>query len=102
MRGVVQGLLEMEPAKELLMPLLPYQKQFLGWAISCEQGQVRGGILADEMVGPAHITHDLQAWPCSGCPSMQTCRYQGKLCPDTFLPCRGRTDDMGPCLCELY
>ena len=40
----------MEPAPELLMPLLPYQKQFLSWAIACEKGEVRGGVLADEMV----------------------------------------------------
>ena len=40
----------MEPAPELLMPLLPYQRQFLSWAIACEKGEVRGGVLADEMV----------------------------------------------------
>ena len=52
MASTVQGLLEMEPAAELLMPLLPYQKQFLGWAIACEQGPLQGGVLADEMVTP--------------------------------------------------
>lgn len=41
--------MEMEPARELLMPLLPYQRQFLGWAVAAEQGPVKGGILADEM-----------------------------------------------------
>ena len=45
----VQGLMEMQPARELLMPLLPYQRQFLGWAVAAERGAVRGGILADEM-----------------------------------------------------
>ncbi|KAK9828076.1 hypothetical protein WJX81_000538 [Elliptochloris bilobata] len=40
---------EMEPPPELLMPLLPYQKEFLAWAIKQEQSDVRGGILADEM-----------------------------------------------------
>lgn len=39
----------MEPAAELLMPLLPYQKQFLAWAVEQEQGSVCGGVLADEM-----------------------------------------------------
>jgi hypothetical protein len=40
----------MEPPADLLMPLLPYQKQFLAWAMKQEKGPVRGGILADEMV----------------------------------------------------
>lgn len=31
------------------MPLLPFQKQFLAWAVRQEQGPIRGGILADEM-----------------------------------------------------
>ena len=39
----------MEPPAELLMPLLPYQKQFLAWAIKQERGTVKGGILADEV-----------------------------------------------------
>lgn len=39
----------MEPPSDLLMTLLPFQKQFLGWALKQEQGDVRGGILADEM-----------------------------------------------------
>ena len=39
-----------EPPPELLMPLLKYQKQFLAWALKQEQGNVKGGILADEMV----------------------------------------------------
>ena len=40
---------QMEPPPELLMPLLPYQKEFLAWAVTQEQSEVRGGILADEM-----------------------------------------------------
>ena len=40
---------QMEPPAEMLMPLLPFQKEFLAWAISQEQGVVKGGILADEM-----------------------------------------------------
>lgn len=39
----------MEPSSDLLMPLLPYQKEGLGWMIHQEQSQVHGGILADEM-----------------------------------------------------
>ena len=45
----MQNLLEMQPAPELLMPLLPYQRQFLGWGLAQEQGALKGGILADEM-----------------------------------------------------
>ena len=33
----------MEPPPELLMPLLPYQKEFLAWAIKQEQSDIRGG-----------------------------------------------------------
>ena len=46
----------MEPGPELLMPLLPYQKEFLAWAVKQEQSAVRGGVLAGELdwhtVGP--------------------------------------------------
>eukprot|EP00892_Ulva_mutabilis_P003353 jgi/Ulvmu1/138/UM001_0142.1 len=38
-----------EPPSSLVLPLLPYQKEFLAWAIEQETGPVRGGILADEM-----------------------------------------------------
>lgn len=40
---------ELEPVNELLMPLLPYQKEGLGWMVNQEKSAVRGGILADEM-----------------------------------------------------
>lgn len=40
---------QMEPPAEMLMSLLPFQKEFLAWAVAQEQGEVRGGILADEM-----------------------------------------------------
>ena len=33
----------------MLMSLLPFQKEFLAWAISQERSEIRGGILADEM-----------------------------------------------------
>mmetsp|Transcript_12990 Transcript_12990/g.39320 ORF Transcript_12990/g.39320 Transcript_12990/m.39320 type:complete len:1245 (-) Transcript_12990:283-4017(-) len=36
-------------AARILLPLLPYQKEFLAWGIAQEQGPVCGGILADEM-----------------------------------------------------
>jgi DNA repair protein RAD16 len=38
-----------EPCSEVLLPLLPYQKEGLGWMINQEQGEFHGGILADEM-----------------------------------------------------
>lgn len=40
---------QMEPPPEMLMSLLPFQKEFLAWAISQERNEIRGGILADEM-----------------------------------------------------
>jgi hypothetical protein len=40
---------EMEPTEDLLMPLLPYQKEGLGWMLHQEQSEAAGGILADEM-----------------------------------------------------
>ena len=49
---------ELEPVNELLMPLLPYQKEGLGWMVNQERSAVRGGILADEMGKhrTAHVT----------------------------------------------
>jgi DNA repair protein RAD16 len=38
-----------EPPAHLLMPLLPYQKEGLGWMSNQEKNSVHGGILADEM-----------------------------------------------------
>lgn len=38
-----------EPHSDLLMPLLPYQKEGLGWMLHQEQTAAHGGILADEM-----------------------------------------------------
>ena len=38
-----------EPTNDLLMPLLPYQKEGLGWMLHQESCEVAGGILADEM-----------------------------------------------------
>lgn len=39
----------MEPSPDLLMPLLPYQKEGLGWMVNQELNETHGGILADEM-----------------------------------------------------
>ncbi|RYG64181.1 hypothetical protein EON64_14500 [archaeon] len=39
----------LEPHADLLMPLLPYQKEGLGWCVAQERSDVHGGILADEM-----------------------------------------------------
>ena len=47
--GHMQVWAQMEPPPELLMPLLPYQKEFLAWAVGQERTNIRGGILADEM-----------------------------------------------------
>ena len=44
-----QVLEPMEAPPELLMEMLPFQKEFLGWAVTQEQGSIKGGILADEM-----------------------------------------------------
>lgn len=38
-----------EPPPELLMPLLPFQKEWLAWSLKQERSSMRGGILADEM-----------------------------------------------------
>jgi DNA repair protein RAD16 len=38
-----------DPHSDLLMPLLPYQKEGLGWMASQEESEMKGGILADEM-----------------------------------------------------
>lgn len=47
--ALLQRMPFMEQPEEILAPLLPYQRQFLAWAVSQEQSSVRGGILADEM-----------------------------------------------------
>ena len=39
----------LDPPDTLLMPLLPYQKEGLGWMVNQEESSLRGGILADEM-----------------------------------------------------
>lgn len=38
-----------EPPPELLMPLLPFQKEWLAWSLKQEESEFNGGILADEM-----------------------------------------------------
>ena len=38
-----------EPPETLLAPMLPYQKEGLVWLCAQEDGEVKGGILADEM-----------------------------------------------------
>ena len=47
--GFAQVYEQMEPPAEMLMALLPFQKEFLAWAVQQERGEIRGGILADEM-----------------------------------------------------
>lgn len=41
---------EMEPPATLVLPVLPYQKEGLGWMYNQEHTPYHGGILADEMV----------------------------------------------------
>ena len=40
---------KMDPSPDLLMPLLPYQKEGLAWMVHQETNSCMGGILADEM-----------------------------------------------------
>ena len=44
----------MDPPIDLLMPLLPYQKEGLAWMYHQEQSSIHGGILADE-VGLSYV-----------------------------------------------
>lgn len=39
-----------EPPACLVMPLLPYQKEFLSWAIDQELGLLKGGVLAGPLL----------------------------------------------------
>ena len=76
----------MEQPEEIMVPLLPYQRQFLAWGVSQEQSSVRGGILADEMgmgktlqvskqaivmstrdAGHRHVSSQLQALQLAAC-----------------------------------
>lgn len=41
---------------DLVLPLLPYQREGLGWMVNQENNGVHGGILADEMVRP-HVLY---------------------------------------------
>ncbi len=52
-RPRAQACEQREPPADLLMELLPYQKEFLAWGVAQERGAVAGGILADEMGAPA-------------------------------------------------
>lgn len=42
---------QMDPPPTLVLPVLPYQKEGLGWMYNQEHSEYHGGILADEMVG---------------------------------------------------
>jgi hypothetical protein len=55
------------PPPILVLPLLPYQKEFLAWSINQELGPIRGGILAGVL---PQIVHRKECWrrqsPCNG------------------------------------
>ena len=40
---------EVDAPADLITPLLPFQKEGLGWMLNQEQSEVHGGILADEV-----------------------------------------------------
>ena len=65
----------MEPPAEMLMSLLPFQKEFLAWAVSQERGEIKGGILADEM----GMGKTIQVQECQ-----KTCMPEA-LCADTSI-----------------
>ncbi len=52
-RRRAQVMPQMEAPMELLMPLLPYQKEFLAWAIKQERSDVRGGCAGAAPAGAA-------------------------------------------------
>ena len=60
----------MEAPPELLMTLLPYQKEFLAWAVKQERGDIKGGILADEMGMGKTIQVPLATIPVLPCQSI--------------------------------
>eukprot|EP00891_Asterochloris_glomerata_P007270 jgi/Astpho2/7270/e_gw1.00113.3.1_t len=85
----------MEPPSEILLPLLPYQKEFLAWGVQQERGTVKGGILADEMgmgktlqaisLIATHRTDDNsklpRLTPAEGGPNGVYCRATLVVCP---------------------
>lgn len=106
----MQAMPEMAQPEEIVVPLLPYQRQFLAWAITQEQSTVRGGILADEMgmgktlqvrAGRKAVLQ-IGWWPVLCClvPHLQTGLFTD--CDDTLSCCMQaisvivthRTDDM--------
>ena len=48
-KASAQWTTQREPPDSLLAPMLPYQKEGLGWMCAQEEGPLKGGILADEM-----------------------------------------------------
>lgn len=78
----------MEPPPVLTVQLLPYQKEFLAWAIQQERGVAKGGILADEMgMGK---TIQVSAQPLSQQPLL--CKFrEGRICVASWCICVRRT-----------
>lgn len=61
-----KSLPEAEAHPSVTLPLLPYQKEGLGWMIAQESSEYHGGVLADEMgMGKvsSHLTLCTVPWP---------------------------------------
>ncbi len=72
----------MEAPPELLMTLLPYQKEYLAWAVKQERGDIKGGILADEM----GMGKTIQAYPTHHQTHLSSRVLQSDLSSDAILP----------------
>lgn len=85
----------LDPSSDILMPLLDYQRQFLWWAVTQEKGDMRGGILADEVsafgVGEGGLPSS-----CEWCIPMYTClaRRWAWARPSKPSPSSARTGDV--------
>lgn len=90
----------MEPAPEMLMSLLPFQKEFLAWAVDQERSEIRGGILADEMgmgktiqVFPAPQAHNLFLGAWVRCTSRHTICWLWSSCTPLLRHHKGCSSD---------
>jgi hypothetical protein len=76
---LAQPMPAMEQPEEIVAKLLPYQREFLAWAVSQERSTVRGGILADEMgmgktlQARSQFCANLDFWLCMGAHRKTAC-----------------------------